>query len=449
MRSSLLAILACAQCGVVSSVQQLGNPLDDFSDDTQYSSLTGMSFSYNGSVVAIGDIRCNLIIQGEMSGCTRIYQWNGTLWNQLGDPITGISAYDFSGSSVSLSGNGRIVAIGEPGPSDVRARVFEWNDITWNQKGNTIEGYNPGYIDTNAKFHVSISNDGTIVAIGSRIHDENGYQSGRVRIFQYNTTHWQQMGQTILGDDAGDEKGTSVSLSDDGTVVAMGAPGNGNAGLVRVFKWNGTAWNQRGSDINSLQFDSFGKIVSLSGDGNRVAVSGAVYTKKIQAYEWNNTDWTEFGQKISMSSITTSDSMVLSSSGTRLAVGTRNKKALIYDIIDDHWTLNVGIALEDSTKMSYGKYTSLSGDGSTVALSSIINESYPQQVELFEIPAVTSSPTLTPPSDEESEPDAALIGGIAGGVGGAVLLGGVVYYVYAQYYRADSQIVTRLGQLVF
>ena len=51
---------------------------------------------------------------GSGSGHTRIYQWDSTnsVWNQLGSDIDGEAAYDYSGRSVSLSSDGSIVAIG-------------------------------------------------------------------------------------------------------------------------------------------------------------------------------------------------------------------------------------------------------------------------------------------------------------------------------------------------
>ena len=52
---------------------------------------------------------------------------------------------------------------------------------------------------------------------------------------------WTQRGQDINGEATNDESGTSVSLSANGTIVAIGAPfndGNGsNSGSVRVFEY--------------------------------------------------------------------------------------------------------------------------------------------------------------------------------------------------------------------
>jgi len=86
---------------------------------------------------------------------------------------------------------------------------------------------------------VSLSSDGTTVAIGAQGNDGNGLASGHVRIYEYTSGSWSQLGSDIDGEAAGDNSGYSVSLSSDGTTVAIGAyanDGNGaSAGHVRVY----------------------------------------------------------------------------------------------------------------------------------------------------------------------------------------------------------------------
>ena len=90
---------------------------------------------------------------------------------------------------------------------------------------------------------VSLSSDGTTVAIGAPGNDGNGSNSGHVRIYAWNsaTSAWEQQGADIDGEAASDFSGTSVSLSSDGTTVAIGAHGNdGNgsvSGHVRIYAW--------------------------------------------------------------------------------------------------------------------------------------------------------------------------------------------------------------------
>lgn len=55
---------------------------------------------------------------------------------------------------------------------------------------------------------------------------------------------------TLAGVDAVNVR-AGVALSADGTVMAVGAPSaNGNSGVVRVHRYAGGAWSQRGGDIN-------------------------------------------------------------------------------------------------------------------------------------------------------------------------------------------------------
>ena len=58
-----------------------------------------------------------------------------------------------------------------------------------------------------------------------RLNDGNGSSSGHVRIYAWNsaTSAWEQQGADIDGEAADDQSGYSVSLSSDGTTVAIGA----------------------------------------------------------------------------------------------------------------------------------------------------------------------------------------------------------------------------------
>ena len=70
-----------------------------------------------------------------------------------------------------------------------------------------------------------------------------------------------QKGADVDGEASDDRSGESVSLSSDGTIVAIGAPrndGNGsNSGHVRVFAWDDdtSSWEQLGDDIDGEASD--------------------------------------------------------------------------------------------------------------------------------------------------------------------------------------------------
>ena len=72
---------------------------------------------------------------------------------------------------------------------------------------------------------VSVSADGKIMAIGAPL---NSTSKGQVRIYEYKTNasgslEWIQLGQTLEGEADYDWSGRSVSLSADGKTVAIGA----------------------------------------------------------------------------------------------------------------------------------------------------------------------------------------------------------------------------------
>ena len=89
--------------------------------------------------------------------------------------------------------------------------------------------------------------------------------------------NWAQMGANIPVDVVQDKSGRSVSLSVDGMVMAIGAPGHDNdKGHVRVYHWDPSSsldWIQIGSDIDGADTnDRSGQSVSLSADGTIVAI---------------------------------------------------------------------------------------------------------------------------------------------------------------------------------
>jgi hypothetical protein len=104
------------------------------------------------------------------------------------------------------------------------------------QVGQDIDGE---AADDESGFSVSLSSDGRRVAIGATGNDGNGDFSGHVRLYDWNGSSWVQVGLDIDGEAADDESGRSVSLSSDGRRVAIGAPfnaGNGNnSGQVRIY----------------------------------------------------------------------------------------------------------------------------------------------------------------------------------------------------------------------
>jgi len=200
-------------------------------------------------------------------------------WDQIGSDIDGEAANDNSGWSVSLSSDGTILAIGAQyndgnGSNSGHVRVYSYANNSWTQLDADIDGKADG---DGSGSSVSLSSDGKKLAIGAQYNDGNGSNSGHVRVYSYANNSWTQLGNDIDGEAANDKSGESVSLSSDGTILAIGAynnDGNGsNSGHVRVYKYANNSWTQLGADIDGeADGDWSGISVSLSSDGTKLAI---------------------------------------------------------------------------------------------------------------------------------------------------------------------------------
>jgi len=191
-----------------------------------------------------------------------------------------------SGTSVSINSAGDRVAIGAiyndgTASNAGHVRVYEYSSGSWSQLGSDIDGE---AADDESGTSVSINSDGDRVAIGAPNNDGTSGDSddnrGHVRVYEYSSGSWTQLGSDIDGEAASDLS-RNVSMNSDGDRVAIGAPRNdgtaGSAGHVRVYAYSGGSWSQLGSDIDGESGDDrFGCAVSLNSDGDRV-VSGAYY----------------------------------------------------------------------------------------------------------------------------------------------------------------------------
>ena len=293
---------------------QLG---DDIDGDPGSRSGDSVSLSSDGTRVAIGTERANGN-SGALSGHVRVYEWGNDTWTQLGGDIDGESSQDDSGSSVSLSSDGTRIAIGAQGNDgngflSGHVRVYEWGNDTWTQLGQDIDGEKRYHYSGRS---VSLSSDGTRVAIGAPGGFNGFYSSGEVRVYELVDNRWTQLGQVIDGEATGDGSGGSVSLSSDGTRVAIGAPGNdGEDGLfggttvgighVRVYELGNDTWNQIGDDIDGEALgDGSGSSVSLSSDGTRIAIGASgndgrgTNSGHVRIYEWSGDTWTQLKDDI-------------------------------------------------------------------------------------------------------------------------------------------------------
>jgi len=309
---------------------QIGTDIDGEAQGDFSGNSTAMSA--DGNTIAIGAY--NNDGNGTDAGHVRVYNWSGTAWIQQGSDIDGEAAGDQSGISVALSTNGNTIAIGAIGNSGYagHVRVYNWSGTAWTQQGSDING--EAVVDLSGN-SVSLSANGNTLAIGAHLNDGNGTNAGHVRVYNWSGTAWTQQGVDIDGEAVGDYSGVSVSLSANGNSLAIGASRNdGNgiwAGHVRVYNWSGTAWTQQGSDIDGEAAGDFsGAAVSLSANGNVLAISGGgnddngMDAGHVRVYNWSGTAWTQQGSDIDGEAAGDyGNSVSLSANGNNLAIGAR------------------------------------------------------------------------------------------------------------------------------
>ncbi len=293
-----------------------------------------ISMSSDGNTIAIGAEENDG--SATSSGHVRIYEWSGTAWAQKGADIDGEAAYDFSSRSISMSADGNTLAIGAPGNDETgifagHVRIYEWSGTAWTQKGIDIDGE---AANDQSGHSVSMSSDGNTVAIGAIYNDGAATNAGHVRVYEWSGTAWIQKGSDINGEAMNDQGGHSASMSSDGNTLAIGAPYNGGggtqAGHVRIYEWSGTAWSQKGADINGeAAGDQSGYAVSMSSDGSTVLI-GAPYSDetatdagRVRVYKWSGTAWTQKGVDIDGEAIDDQSgySVAISSDGHSVAIG--------------------------------------------------------------------------------------------------------------------------------
>lgn len=222
--------------------------------------------SSDGNIIAIGIPDSPFVPE---AGITQIYQYNTGAWSQIANNIVGLSPAENSGRSVDLSSDGNTVAI----LSDNTLRVYQNVSGNWTLYGNEIPA--TGSQTTNSA--ISLSSNGTILALGEPDYTGNFIQQDRVRIFKYRAGLWEQIGDDIIGEVTQYRTGWSVSLSEGGDFIAIGEPGSTSSttdtGRMRFFKNQNDSWIQVGNSIfGEASEDYSGRSVALSFDAGTVII---------------------------------------------------------------------------------------------------------------------------------------------------------------------------------
>lgn len=219
---------------------QVGQKLNDKVEEDE--SVYSVGLSSDETIIAIGAPKNGVTNRGQV----RVYGIVGDSWGKIGQDIDGENAGDESGFSVSLSSDGTIVAIGAPFNGSGHVKVYGVTGENWEQIGQTLYGDEVG---DNYGRDVNLSSGGTIIAIGAILKNRESIEdAGNVRVYGITGGNWEQISQDIYGENTNYYSGRYISLSSDGTIVSIGACGNDGVdyGHLRVYGVTGGSWNQIG-----------------------------------------------------------------------------------------------------------------------------------------------------------------------------------------------------------
>lgn len=241
-----------------------------------------MAISADGTIVAVGYPGWN------QPGLVKVFKWNqvGRSWTRMGNDtqITGTVGGALGvGHAVALTPSGTILAVGAPRGLQTSAHplgswsksgsvlCYAWNGAEWVPVGGAQDMtpvLNPLFNSQNVGQEVSISHDGNVIASTGK--DGYLYVYDLVNNGSTNATTW--VPRPLRADmvyclDSQDF--TSLSMSGDGNVVAIGCPFESQfRGITRVFEWLPATreWIQRGGDAVFVWDTSVGRYIQTAGD---------------------------------------------------------------------------------------------------------------------------------------------------------------------------------------
>lgn len=191
-----------------------------------------------------------------------------------------------------------------------------------------------------------------------------------------------QIGENLDGDSNGIYLGYSVSMNNDGTIIAAGC--NNNSGYAIVLQYDGSSWNQLGEKIQWSGGAHHGNAVSLNGDGTILAVGGWYYSNgkgMVNIYEYDGSSWVKQGGGAASTPTLNGPSgsnfgyaLALSNDGTRLAIGApsylSNRGRVYYYTYNGSTWSGTAIGTTNTNNTYLGQAIAISGDGMSVATSS-------------------------------------------------------------------------------
>ena len=252
----------------------------------------------------------------------------------------------------------------------------------WNRLGSSIVG---GTTTEYSGRSFAISSDGTTLAIGSPWFHGPGSERGRVRIMRWDGTAWVQRGSDLVGTTNFDRFGISVGLDADGDTVVIGAHYN-NGGYVNVYRYGAGSWGQLGVSVSAENSgDEFGRAVAISADGNTIAV-GASYNNgggsnrgQVRVYDYAGASWSPRGTiNGGVDGGRFGFSVALSADATTVVAGAPSASgggyASAFRYGNGSWSPLGSTLSAQATGDNFGRAVAISGSGDVIAVGAPEND---------------------------------------------------------------------------
>lgn len=346
---------------------QVGNDIDGQKSYDAFGS--SVSISEDGSIICISSRgKISDGGAGKSFSYVQVYKNESGIWNQIGKDITTYSNY----VAVSLSADGKTFTMIAPGNKWGFVRTYNFESGAWKQKGNDITfNEDSTYFDI-----VDLSSDSSTIALSGIIDNVI-----HTRVYKYNTSTWEKIGDDIIVEKGAGARRTSISLSSNGNIIAVGnvndVKNQNSRGSVNIFKNNSSIWTQIGADIiGNNEGDWFGYSVSLSLDGNIVAI-GAYFGKYVKVYKNISGNWTLLRNTIISENNNSSfgETVSLSANGEIIAIGApASDRVIIYKSFNGGW-VKFGNDINSEAYSDFsGRSLALSLDGNTVIIGAENND---------------------------------------------------------------------------
>jgi hypothetical protein len=289
---------------------------------------TGVAISANGNTAVVGGPADNSNV-----GAAWIFTRNGTTWTQQGSKLLGSGAVGAAqqGINVAISGDGNTIASGGFADDGYKgaAWAFARYGNSWAQVGDKITG-NDYTGAARQGSSLSLSSDGSRLIMGG--YQDNNRQ-GAVWTFGTDGCIWTQLGPKLVGTGGTSQawQGYSVSLSADGNTAVVGGNSDDNlAGAAWVYTYAGSSWTQVARLVGTQASGAAkqGNSVSLSADGSVIAVGGNGDDSNkgaVWIYKKTGANWAQQGAKIKGNSAVGSakqgSTVSVSANGTTAVIG--------------------------------------------------------------------------------------------------------------------------------